>query len=118
MPSQAGREGLEGETGRGGGGGGGLPATAAAAGLSFRSLAGWVPAPAPARPGKWVTEGRSSAPTLAKAHPARAPGDHLPFAAFSPSFLEGFRFVLSPLKLCCFDFFPPQLGFYEGFVES
>lgn len=40
------------------------------------------------------------------------------FAAFSPSFLEGFIFVLSPLKLCSFDFFPPQLGFYEGFVKS
>ena len=64
-------EGLEGETGKGGGGGGGrLRAAAAAVWVSLHSLAGWVPAPSPARLGKWVREGRSSAQTLAKEHPA------------------------------------------------
>lgn len=116
---ERGREGGTGSRNRKGRRGGGrLPATAAAVWVSLHSLAGWVPAPSPTRPGKWVTEGRSSSPTLAKEHPARESRDHLLFAAFSPSFLEGFMFVLSPLKLCSFEFFPPQLGFDEGFVKS
>lgn len=99
MPSEAGREGLEGETGRGGGGGGSLPATAAVVRLSLHSLAGWVPAPVPARPGKWVTEGGSSAPTLAKAHPARENRDHLPFCRLLSIFSGGFYICTLTFKI-------------------
>lgn len=65
------REGLERETGKGGGGASGL----------LPLLCGFLYTPGrlgaclaclPARLGKWVTEGRSSAHTLAKEHPATA----------------------------------------------
>ena len=47
----------------------------------------------PRPPGKWVTEARGSAQTLAKEHPAtERPENTFSLAAFSSSFLEGFIF--------------------------
>lgn len=116
--SEAGREGLEAETGRGGGEEGNSRLLPLLCGFLYtRWQAGCLLPRLPARESGLRREEAPLRRWPRSIQPERAETTFL-FAAFSPSFLEGFMFVLSPLKLCSFEFFPPQLGFDEGFVKS